>query len=187
MPIRWAGLCSGANEAASLMPWITDSSITTELVYFSPPCTIRWPIAVSCADSSGFCARIVLTIKFSASLWAAPAPKAASCLPPSIFHLIRASGRWKHSAKPERYSSPLAASMIANFSEELPQFRTSTNLLDMEVPIYDTWLKKRQWVSQNNGWWRWHLWLTSCLINFLAWWKEYLRFYAILRKFQTVA
>ncbi|AMO47975.1 Hypothetical protein AKI40_1563 [Enterobacter sp. FY-07] len=31
--------------------------------------------------------------------------------------------------------------MIANFSEELPQFRTSTNLLDMEVPIYDTWLK----------------------------------------------
>ncbi|SAD44975.1 Uncharacterised protein [Enterobacter cloacae] len=34
--------------------------------------------------------------------------------------------------------------MMANFSEELPQFRTSTNLLDMEVPIIDTWLKKRQ-------------------------------------------
>ena len=36
--------------------------------------------------------------------------------------------------------------MMANFSEELPQFRTSTNLLDMEVPFYDTWLKKRQCV-----------------------------------------
>ncbi len=33
-----------------------------------------------------FCARIVLTIKFSASLCAAPAPNSASCLLPSIFH-----------------------------------------------------------------------------------------------------
>ncbi|ANM77104.1 hypothetical protein A4U88_5132 [Serratia marcescens] len=47
---------------------------------------------------------------------------------------MRASGRWKHSAKPERNSSPLTASMMANFREELPQLRTSTSLLDMEVP-----------------------------------------------------
>jgi hypothetical protein len=59
---------------------------------------------------------------------------------------MRASGRWKHSAKPEMFASQLSASMMANFSEELPQFRTSTNLLDMEVPIIDTWLKKRQGV-----------------------------------------
>ncbi len=64
-----------------------------------------------------------------ASWCAAPAPSMASPLTPWSFHLIRASSRLKHSARPDSMSSPVSASITANFREELPQLRINTNLL----------------------------------------------------------
>ena len=81
-----------------------------------------------------FCARIVLTMKFSASLCAARPQRRSFVFGAVHFPMMRASGRWKHSAKPERNSSPLTASMIANFREELPQLGTSTKLTRHGVP-----------------------------------------------------
>src|SRR5690606_25683120 len=40
-----------------------------------------------------------------------------------------ASSRLKHSARPDSMSSPVSASITANFREELPQLRINTNLL----------------------------------------------------------
>jgi len=43
MPLRLAGLCSGARSMHSSMPAITPGSMRTESLNFSPPWTSRWP------------------------------------------------------------------------------------------------------------------------------------------------
>lgn len=136
IPIKWAGLCNGANCTASRIPSITLSLINTDWVNLSPPCTIRCPIATMLSFNPASCGKILLTIKSNASLCAAPAPNSALPFSPFSFHLIRASSKLNASAKPDNFSSPDWGSKMANFKEELPQFRTRINFCDIIFNLF---------------------------------------------------
>jgi hypothetical protein len=58
---------------------------------------------------------------------------------PWSFHLIRASSRLKHSARPDSMSSPVSASITANFREELPQLSRNSDVPDR--PAANHWRK----------------------------------------------
>src|SRR5699024_9771810 len=99
----------------------------------SPPCTIRCPIAAIFSFKDGSNGKICFTIKSSASLCAAPAPNSAFPFSPCNFHLIRASGKWNASARPDNFSSPLSGFKITNFNDELPQLRIRIRFCVIEI------------------------------------------------------
>ena len=127
IPIKFAGLWSGAKSLHSSTAFNTSSVNTTEEANFSPPCTTLWPTAPT-SD------RLLITPVFSfisasntiwiACLWLGIEASVVSFSPPAGWYTNLPS-------MPIRSQSPFAKTSSVselinwNFREELPQLITN--------------------------------------------------------------
>ena len=125
IPIKLAGLCNGAKSAISSICSMTLSSITAEVLKYSPPATTRWPTAVisfksfTIPNSSNNANNLSTAILWSlTSSWLvnfSPAPYLMVIAEPSI--PIR-------SIKPLAKTSSSGIANNLNFKLELPELIT---------------------------------------------------------------
>lgn len=70
IPIKLAGLWSGANSLNSSISFSTSSVIATDSGNFSPPCTTRWPVpSISLISLIILCALKASNMISTASTW----------------------------------------------------------------------------------------------------------------------
>ena len=129
IPLILAGLCSGASGMQALSSSMTAWSIKTDSLYFSPPCAMRWPMALiwSCRP----CFSSSFSNMPTAPAWSLRLVKAVWHFLPSLLNVMIASGVPKRSPRQLRRTLPFLRSITAPLSEELPQFRTRMSWLDM--------------------------------------------------------
>ena len=129
MPVRFAGLCSGASGTSCSISARTASSITVGSVNGIPPCTTRWPIAASSGESrpSPSAASSAATA-FSAASWSATSP-ADSRVSPAAGSGCAAA----RAVSPIRSTSPTASRALSAHVQQLVLHRRRAGVEDEDA------------------------------------------------------
>ena len=127
IPIRFAGLWSGARSLHSSIAFITSSLMTTEDANFSPPCTTRCPTAlISSSDLtmpwSGLVSASITS--FTATVWFGIGVSILTLSFPAGVCMSTLPSMPMRSQSPFASTASVALSMSWYLSEELPQLIT---------------------------------------------------------------
>jgi hypothetical protein len=126
MPSTAAGLCSGASAPRSAIWSRTQESMSFGAEKRAPPCTTRWPTATTFASSreSPAASNSSITTRM-ATTWSGTSPVYGWVIEPVSSRASPPSSPIR-STMPEANTSSATGSSSWNFSDEEPEFSTST-------------------------------------------------------------